>query len=247
MSRALDFPLGHLTLVLRIALLRRHFTGEIPRGDGIDSDSEFLKFRAHEFADVHRGSFGGVVGKMSLGVSHETGHGGNGDDAGTELFLSSGVVCAGVGAGWFAVVGGLQKREERHRGEIYACDVGLEDFLPVRDAFSLPEFLGEFEGVLFRGFDFGTGDSGITDQEVDVVFFFLDLPDEFLEVALGGHVTWSDGDDTAAGVAEGGCHVVGLGFRGRGTVFVGGVFENFHAATCDVDSCSVGGEGLSGH
>merc|ERR1711964_445765 len=86
--RQKDNPLRHLLITsssLRrhmTLLFRRHFTRKIPRCDTIDSDTRFLELVGHEFGEVNGSSFRGVVGKVTLCVTHYARHGGDDDHGG---------------------------------------------------------------------------------------------------------------------------------------------------------------------
>lgn len=79
-------PLGLNLLVLQLALpcavvavARRQLGGEVAGGDGVDADVAALELGAHEFAQVHGRSLGGVVGEVALRVPHESAHAGDDD------------------------------------------------------------------------------------------------------------------------------------------------------------------------
>ncbi|KAI7326937.1 NAD(P)-binding protein [Hortaea werneckii] len=147
---------GEMTLLMLVALLGRHLTGEVPGGDGVDAHADLLELRGHELGEVHGGGFGRVVGEVALCVSDQAGHGRGRDDArGESLERSAGFQC------------GLEEGEEGDGGEVDACDVGVEGRLPVCYAFLLPELLLQVAGVCFVRLGFGAGDPGVAHEHVD--------------------------------------------------------------------------------
>lgn len=82
MSLLLNLLIGHLTLLIIIAFLCRHFTGKVAWCDAVDADIGLLELSTHQLRQMYRGSFRRVVGEVALGVTHDAGHGRDGDDGG---------------------------------------------------------------------------------------------------------------------------------------------------------------------
>lgn len=83
---------------------------------------------------------------------------------------------------------------------------------------------------MFR-FGFGTADSGVADEEIEIFFFRLQVFEEGGKVFFLGDIAWTDGDDLAA--------VVGM--------FFGRILEHFLSSSGNVDFGSVCCECLGGH
>lgn len=70
----------HMRLLTLVALLRGHFAWKVARGDTIHSDVRLLELRGHELRKVDRCTLGSVVREVTLGIAHDTTHGGDDDD-----------------------------------------------------------------------------------------------------------------------------------------------------------------------
>lgn len=110
---------------------------------------------------MDRRSLGGVVGKVALGVAHQSGHAGD-DDSGASVVFR----------------GGLQEREAGQRAEVDGGDVGIVGAVPVVAGFRVPERLLDAAGGGggFRA-GFGAGDAGGGDEEGEVFLLGGDLLD----------------------------------------------------------------------
>lgn len=72
MSLVIDLLLRHLALLVLIALSRRHLRREIARRNAVHSHARLLELMAHELREMHGGALGGVVGKVTLSMRHDS-------------------------------------------------------------------------------------------------------------------------------------------------------------------------------
>ena len=86
----------------------------------------------------------------------------------------------------------MEERQEGERAEIDAGHIGLVDRLPVVDTFTVPDLLVQLVGGRGIRGRFGTRDTGITDQQIEVLLLRRDLSNELFEVRFGSHITGPD-------------------------------------------------------
>lgn len=210
-SFVLDLLIGHVGLVVLVALLHGHLARKVPRRNAVHPHAGLGELLAHHARQVRRRGFGGVVAEMRLRVPHHARHAADDDDAARQVRR-----------------GALQQRQERHDREEHGRDVRVVRGVPVVDGL-LPQVRAHLVRVAGVRVALGAGHARGRDDQRQVLLARLDFLCEFLEVGLGRHVAGADGDDFAA-------HR--LVRRGRGRVCLCGVLEDFSASARDVDSRS---------
>lgn len=139
-------------LLILVRFLCCHLRGEISRGDRVDSDPSLLEFGAHHLCQMDSTCLGGVVGKVTLGMAHDSAHGRDGDDRRSEAF------CRSIG-----LDGGLQQGKEGKSCEVDGGHVGAPGAVPVFDGLRIPELLLELFRIIRLWLRLWTTDAGITD------------------------------------------------------------------------------------
>ena len=82
MSLLLHLFMRHVRFLTLITLLHGHFAWKVPRGNAVHPDVRLLELRGHKLCKMDRCALGSVVREMTLGVTHNTAHGGDDDDGG---------------------------------------------------------------------------------------------------------------------------------------------------------------------
>lgn len=113
------FILRDCALLVLIAIFGRHLAREHAGRDGVDPnlDTRISDFGSEHLRDVVGGTFARVVGKMILGLEHDTRDGGDVDDGGRETRRLLASFC--------------EEWQEGSCHEVDLSSVGLVDLSPV--------------------------------------------------------------------------------------------------------------------
>lgn len=214
--------LGQLALLVVLAVPSCHFAREHPGSNGVDADLDTLirDLGRHHLGQVIGSRLAGIVREVALGHEHNPGDGGNVDN-------SSGVTLDVIrGAG--------NERKEGTGHEVDLGDVGLILGSPVVEGLALrvEEVVTELLSVLARGRDLaGSLDTGVVDQDAEVLLAGLDLFGETQDIFLVGDIA-NERDDLA---------------RDAFAVSVDDSLQLVFGTADDVDLGSIDSEGLCDH
>ncbi len=159
--------LGHLTLLVVVALLRRHLAWEDAGSNAVYTDLEarFGHLGREHFVEMDLGGLGGVVGEVSLGDAHKTRDAGDVDDAARVPIL----VLRSL----------LQEGEEAGGHEVRADYVGGVDGRPLFDRCRIEQILAQLLGRVGRRLGLGGCNPSVVDQDAEALLAGLDLLDDF--------------------------------------------------------------------